>query len=317
MESFVILLGEGANGKSVVLDILRAMLGRDNVSDVPLDAFGGEFRLSDTIGRLANIATEMQRMQRVQEGILKQLVSGEPVQINRKFKQPVTMYPTAKLIFATNHLPPFADTTDGLWRRMIVIPFFVQFAANQIDRHRARRIITSELAGVLNWSLAGAQRLIQNDTFTHCEVCETAKHGHRQDSDPFLQFMDECCQQGDGLSVLCDDLYKAYRGFCEATGKMPKAKSEFGKQIAKLENVTRRRELSDRRRYYVYTGIDLLPTVLGSPQCESRLRQYQPPHRDDMFPRAGLRHAGEPAASRGTPPNALDRPPRGMNPGVS
>lgn len=280
-ETFLILIGEGSNGKSVILEVLTAMLGKHNVSHVSLDALGSEFRNAEMIGKLANIATDMQRMPRVHEGILKQLVSGEPIQINRKHKPAVTMYPTAKLIFATNHLPPFSDTSDGLWRRMLVIPFFTQFTGDRIDRRRAERIVAEELSGVLNWAIEGARRLARNDSFTHCAVCTAAKGGHRHDSDPFLQFLDECCEFGEELTVLVDELYTAYRGFCEHGGKMPKAKSEFGKQVAKFAVVSRERVGPASRRYYIYRGIGVLPTVLVSQVLDSRSRRYQPPHRQE------------------------------------
>ena len=284
-ETFVILVGNGANGKSVALDVLRGVLGCQNVSDVPLDAFAAEFRLADMIGKLANIATDMQRMPKVQEGVLKQLVSGEAIQINRKYRQPVTMFPTAKLIFATNHLPPFADTSDGLWRRVIVIPFYEVFSPQRRDRHRAQRIIADELPGVLNWAIEGAVQLLSQGDFTQCELCEQAKLGHRHDSDPFLQFLDECCEIRQDRDELVDDLYAAYRGFCEAAGKKPKAKSEFGKQMANI-GINRERELRVSRRHYVYRGIGLLPGVLAV--TEPLTRRYQAPSRRDISPLPGL-----------------------------
>lgn len=312
-ETFLILIGDGSNGKSVILEVLTETLGKQNVSQVALDAFGGEFRNAEMIGKLANIATDMQRMPRVHEGILKQLVSGEPIQINRKHKPAMSMYPTAKLVFATNHLPPFSDTSDGLWRRMLVVPFFVQFTETMIDRYRARRIVAQELSGVLNWALEGARRLIRNDAFTRCQVCETAKYGHRHDSDPFLQFLDECCETGEGLSVLADDLYVAYRGFCEHIKKMPKAKPELGKQLAKIAGVTRDREGS-RRRYYIYRGIHLLPTVLANLAKDRLTMQYQPP-RQEHYPSAN--RSGRPpsaASAQSSSPGVPAPPPRGMSP---
>lgn len=312
-EKFLILIGEGSNGKSVVLEVLSEMLGRHNVSHVSLDAFGGEFRNAEMIGKLANIATDMQRMPRVHEGILKQLVSGEPIQINRKHQAPVSMYPTAKLVFATNHLPPFADTSDGLWRRMMVVPFNVRFAAERIDRYRARRIVAEELPGVLNWALEGARRLIRNDAFTHCCVCESAKGWHRHDSDPFLQFLDECCDVREGLTVLADDLYSAYRGFCDHSGRMPKARPEFGKQLAKIAGVSRVRT-SSVRRYYVYHGIGLLPTVMGTAAQDYRTTQYRPPRHQETYP--GANRHGRPAVESSTAasPDASGLAHRGMNP---
>ncbi len=313
-ETFLILIGDGSNGKSVILEVLSALLGKRNVSHVPLDAFGGEFRNAEMIGKLANIATDMQRMPRVHEGILKQLVSGEPIQINRKHKPPVSMYPTAKLIFATNHLPPFSDTSDGLWRRMLVIPFFIQFMADRIDRHRARRIVAEELPGVLNWALEGARRLTVNDTFTRCDVCEGVKGGHRHDSDPFQQFLDECCERGPGLSILVDTLYRAYRGFCDECGKMPKAKSEFGKQIARVPGVARERETTASRRYYYYNGIGCLPTVLVNPDQDYRHQRYQSPFRQELYPPANRHRRRVEETLSSSSPDASPPPDRGMNP---
>ena len=277
-ETFLILIGDGVNGKSVILEVLRGLLGRENVSNVPLDAFEAQFSKADMIGRLANIATDMQRMPRVQEGTLKQLVSGEPLQIDRKFKPATTAYPTAKLVFATNHLPPFADTTDGLWRRMVVIPFFMQFTEERVDRYRARTIVTDEISGIVNWALDGARRLLTQDSFTRCAVCDRAKSDHRHDSDPFRQFLDECCEIEATQSVLVDELYEAYMGFCRASGKFLKAKSELGKQLSRLAGVSRRRATQVGRRYYVYLGIGLLPTVLGTrvSSGDPLRRTYQP-----------------------------------------
>lgn len=288
LETFVIFIGDGANGKSVVLEVARAMLGSENVSNVPLDAFSSEFRLAEMIGKLANIATDMQRLPRVQEGILKQLVSGEALQINRKYKEPVTMYPTAKLLFGTNHLPPFCDTSDGIWRRMQIIPFYEQFQNQDRDLHRARQIIETELPGVLNWALQGASRLIQRAEFSACTVCQDARSQHRHDSDAVQQFIEECLVIGDGEQVLVDDAYTAYKGFCESIGKMPKARPEFGKLIAKLPGVERGRATHSLtthsvRRPYVYYGMCLAPSVLGSTSdCRYTERQYQPPRSSDM-----------------------------------
>ena len=99
-EKFLITVGHGANGKSTILRVWEQMLGPQNVTHVPLDALGGEFRLHEMMGKLANIASDMKRMEKMEEGRLKELVSGEPLQVNRKFKSPLTMVPTARLIFA-------------------------------------------------------------------------------------------------------------------------------------------------------------------------------------------------------------------------
>jgi len=277
-EAFSIFFGDGRNGKSTVLEVVGALLGAANTSEVPLDAFSNGFCLAGMFGRLANIAADMPRMAKVQEGMLKQLVSGEPVQVNRKYREPVTMRPTAKLIFATNYVPGFSDTSNGLWRRMIVLPFLRRFQGQGCDSERAFRIIETELPGVLNWALHGAHRLLRQNAFTECDVCQAAKIGHRHDSDPFLQFTDECLElRPDGVELV-DEVYLAYHGFCKSNGKMPKSKSEVGKQFLGLDGVERQRECEATRRYYVYVGVRLLQGVL-SWDSNTNEKRYRPPTR--------------------------------------
>ncbi|MEK6239037.1 MAG: phage/plasmid primase, P4 family, partial [Planctomycetales bacterium] len=150
-EKFLVLVGLGANGKSTLLNAWKPMLGEENVSHVPLDALGQEFRLHQMAGKLANIASDMKRMDKLEEGRLKELVSGERLQVNRKNKEPITMTPTARLVFATNHMPQINDRSDGLWRRLIVIPFHESFQ-HAPDLNRAQQL-TSELSGIFNWAL--------------------------------------------------------------------------------------------------------------------------------------------------------------------
>ena len=189
-EAFLILLGKGANGKSTLAKVWEAFLGAANVSHVPLEGLANEFRPYEMAGKLANIAGDMQRMEKVEEGILKQLISGDSMQANRKHKDPVTMNPTAKLIFATNELPPINDRSDGVWRRMIAVPFSVQFPLEKRDTHRAENLL-KELPGIFNWAMAGARRLYRQGHFTICPICMACVDEHRVHSDPFQQFIQE------------------------------------------------------------------------------------------------------------------------------
>jgi putative DNA primase/helicase len=266
-EKFLIMVGHGANGKSTVLRVWERMLGSQNVSHVPLDALGSEFRLYDMMGKLANIASDMKRMDKMEEGRLKELVSGEPLQVNRKFKAPVTMVPTARLIFATNELPPINDRSDGIWRRMIAMPFTRQFGEDERDLDRSARLM-AELPGIFNWALEGAVRLFGQRGFTRCRVCEQCAGEHRQHSDSFLEFMDEMVEVRSDKEVSTDEFYRAYVDYCENNGRRPKSNTEVGKQVLRLGGVSRKRRSTGDRKYE-YRGIGLrfnarLPFNLGS-----------------------------------------------------
>lgn len=164
------LEGSGANGKSVVLLVLRMILGEENVSSLPLSAFDADkpFRLASTEGKLANLCEEMGAAGPHVENTVKQYVNGGAFTVERKFKDPFILYPTAKLTFATNEMPSFADRSTGLWRRMLYIRFPVSIPKEQQRKEFLERnfwLSRGELSGVLNWAIQGAKELLHNDSF--------------------------------------------------------------------------------------------------------------------------------------------------------
>src|SRR5262249_19280874 len=130
-QSFLVLEGEGSNGKSVVCAVLAALLGTDNVSHVPLENFGQRFALTQTLGKLANIASEVGEIDKAAEGTLKAFTSGDRMTFDRKGIAPVEAMPTARLVLATNNRPRFTDRSGGLWRRMLLMPFQVEIQAHE------------------------------------------------------------------------------------------------------------------------------------------------------------------------------------------
>lgn len=254
-EKFLVLIGKGGNGKSTVLRIWCDLLGTENVSHLSLEDIAGEFRLCDMVGKLANIAYDMRRMDRLEEGKLKQIVSGEPIQINRKNKPLITSSLTARLIFATNDLPQISDRTDGVWRRMITMPFTVRVDQAGVDRQRHDRL-RAELPGVMNWALLGLRRLLTNGQFTTCPVCEQYAHDHRMHSDPIAQFVDEYVELVADRAVLCEVAYDAYAKFCFGNGRRPCGSTEFGRHLMALAGVQKVRQGGGRRQYE-YKGIEL------------------------------------------------------------
>ena len=256
-ERFLIMVGRGSNGKSTIMKVWIATLGRDNVSHVPLEEIASEFRLVQMDGKLANLAAEMNYVGRVAEGRLKELVSGDPIQVNRKHREPITMVPTAKLVFACNTLPQFTDRSDGIWRRLIVIPFLRQFGEEEKDRERARQL-HAELPGIFNWALAGARRLYSQGDFTRCPVCTRFAQRHRHNSDPLRQFVAERTLREPGQPPCTQAaLYKAYQQFCEDNGRKPTHSGVFREQLLAIPGVREVRPGSGRNRPRCVSGIRL------------------------------------------------------------
>ena len=256
-QRFLILEGEGANGKSVVCDVLRSLLGEANVSAVPLELFGSRFQLAPTIGKLANIVAEMGEMDRVAEGSLKPFVTGDAITIDRKNKDLLTVRPTARLSFATNTRPRFSDRSDGIWRRLILVPFTIQIPVDRQDRQLTTKLM-NELSGIFNWAIQGLQRLRERDHFVEPKVAEEAKKDYQRETNPTRCFLEDECVEGLGYEVSKENLYKTYRRWIETNGYRPLGSSLFGKEVARRfpSAVTTRLRVEGVRQY-TYEGIDL------------------------------------------------------------
>lgn len=258
-EKMLVLVGDGANGKSVVLNTIINLLGKTNVANIPFDVLCSEFRAVGLRGKTANVSNEIAHLGKINEGVLKQLVSGQPIDANEKYKAPRTMVSHAKLIVATNQLPSFSDATDGIWRRLIVIPFEVRIAPEDQD-HGLSEQLKQELPGIFNRALAGLRRLIEQNGFTSCSKCNYALTQHRLDSCTVADFFRVCCARAHEGQLYPQRLYEIYSLFTRQRGRKPHGANEFGKRI-KILGTRRVRGAQDvnGHRPWVYAGVRLNP----------------------------------------------------------
>ncbi|GJM43293.1 MAG: hypothetical protein DHS20C21_01350 [Gemmatimonadota bacterium] len=240
LEKFFLLVGAGANGKTVVCTVLREILGPDNVSAVGLEAFSATrtFPLAATIGKKANIVEELEEVGKPAEGVLKNYVTRKPTTIERKHRDAFEFTPTARLVFATNVLPRFVDPTDGLWRRMVYIPFTRQILD---ESKQDTRLIdgkwwraSGELPAIFLWALAGLARLRSRGRFPEPGACRVAKGDYRRDSNPTASFLSEHCRLEEGGETSTSDLYAAYRAWADANGCRPVAVQRFTQEVRRV-----------------------------------------------------------------------------------
>jgi P4 family phage/plasmid primase-like protien len=234
---FVLLVGEGANGKTVFCVVFRCLLGAENVSAVNLEGFDPKrtFQIAATIGKLANIVGELNQIDKAAEGELKKFVAGELVTAERKYEHPFELIPSARLTFATNILPRFADATDGLWRRLLLVPFNIQITdeAKQ-DKNLVNPdwwVNSGELPGIFNWALAGLKRLYERGHFVEPEISRVAKESYRLDSNPTRTFLLDNYEFKDGERVSTTKLYEAYSVDLKSGGHFPLSRTIFAAEV--------------------------------------------------------------------------------------
>ena len=254
--------GEGANGKSVLLDTLTAVIGAENASHSSLGALGQEFGLAPLLGKLVNIAAEIEAKS-FDEELLKKLVGGEPVTVNRKRRDQQDARLKARLLFASNNLPRFNDRTIGMLRRAIIIPCGVTIPPEKQDLDLADKL-KAELSGIFNWAMRGLDRLRRQGTFTEPPACKTALEAHREQSNPTRAFLLEHYEPATTGKVPKPHLYDRYTEWCKANGYKPLDAMELGKEVKRAFpaiSTTKTALEGTSRRLNTYVGIRFKPDI--------------------------------------------------------
>jgi putative DNA primase/helicase len=215
-EKFVILIGAGANGKSVLLSVLYALCGPENVAGVQPSQFENKFQRAHLHMKLANIVTELRQGEVIGDAELKAITSGEPGTVEHKFEHPFVMRPYSTCWFGTNHMPSTRDFSDALFRRATILTFNRVFAPHE-QNSRLKDELLSELPGILKLALdayAEAERF----QFTQPSSSEASKNEWRLEADQVALFVEECCERDSNTQATIGDVYRAYKAWAADSG---------------------------------------------------------------------------------------------------
>lgn len=256
-ELFCILLGDGANGKSVVLNMLTALLGPHNVSAVPMNQFDRAFMRAQLQHKLANIVTEVAFGEVLADAAVKGIVSGELTTVEHKFQPPFVMHPYATLWMATNHMPHTRDFSPALFRRGLTLKFNRTFSPLEQDKNLLTKL-RLELPGVLNLALQAYANGEKNG-FTKPPSSEAAKEEWRKEADQVAAFVEECCIPDPDAVSKIRQLYRAYAAWAVASGHTrPVAIKTFSQRLQGLGFPSRR-----TREARTISGLKLAPEEMG------------------------------------------------------
>lgn len=243
---FLWMVGAGGNGKSLILAVLNAVIGKANISHAQIERLQDKFVRAELQGMLVNISSEMSAQATISDGYLKQIVAGDIIEAERKYERSFSFKPYARLIGATNVLPRLLDHSDGFFRRAIILRLNRQFTEAEQDKQRESRLM-AELPGILNWCIAGLQNLLERSHFIIPTSAQAEVDGYRVNSDPVRQFAEEqlqpCLDKNDW--VRSSDLYQAYREWSGANGYMIMAINQFTERLSSIGY--RKKRLNDGR----------------------------------------------------------------------
>lgn len=222
----LILYGLARTGKTTIADVLRELLGSSRVVAPSIDSLRGEFGRSVLLGASALIADDGIGLgSKADTTILKPLITGERMTVNRKYMLPVEYSFNGPVLFTTNTLPKIDDDTDATFDRLVVLNMTRQFTKDDkrhlLGHSSGIRMLTAkkQMSGVLNWALEGYDMAVENGGLDIPSVCASAKHEFRAQNDPVYDFgkkMLETKKTGqvpsEVLAILASEYAKVHHG---------------------------------------------------------------------------------------------------------
>lgn len=232
-----ILTGDKSNGKSTFLDVIKYMLGDENISALDLKELGDRFSTSMMFGKLANLGDDIgdDFLSGTQVSTFKKIVTGNRIKAERKGQDPFEFNPYIKMLFSANDIPRMKDKTGAVLRRLVIIPFNATFSVDDPDFDpyiKYKLVEQGSIEYLIRVGIEGLRRVIQQNHFTQSERVDREIKEYEEENNPIAGFIED-----QGLDMienqLTADVYKRYQVFCADNSLTPMSNIVFSKQINK------------------------------------------------------------------------------------
>jgi P4 family phage/plasmid primase-like protien len=253
VEALIRAYGDGRNGKSTFWNAVSRVLGLYS-GNISADTLTVGCRrnikpeMAEVKGKRLLIAAEMQEGARLNDSTVKQLCSTDDVFAEKKYKDPFSFKPCHTLVLYTNHLPRVSASDDGIWRRLIVIPFNAKITGSSDIKNYSEYLYDNAGESILAWIIEGAKKVIALNYHIPVPECvQAAINEYRSQNDWFGHFLEDRCDVGDGYKESSSSLYQAYRNYCMDTNEYVRNTQDF---YFALEGAGFERMTQNRKRYF-------------------------------------------------------------------
>ena len=233
-----VLVGSGANGKSVYFNTLTNVFGFSNVQHIEASDLADRFQLVNLQTAMLNISEEVKNDLTNSEAMIKKVVSGDTLTACHKGKPFFNFKARTKLILSLNNFPKISDRSDGITRRLSFVEFPLKFV--EIPKEPHERLIDrtleatfaeiSHLSGIFNWVLDGYLMVRRCGYLTETYEHQTVLDEFKEDSDPTITFVR---QLELSMRIKYADLYNIYKHWCEDNGYRPEPSRTALRSIGK------------------------------------------------------------------------------------
>lgn len=250
------MIGAGANGKSVVTDVMISILGEENVCSLPLQLMGQRFLIGQLKDKLVNVASEIATNAPIDTANFKDAVTGGLLMADKKNGTPFSFFPVAKHIFSMNESPKITDKSYGFQRRPVVLKFNQRFEGKNCDPYLTKKLIAEERDGIFEWFLEGLSIVLAEDRLYIPQSVVNDTIEMVKSTNPVLLFVDDCCTLRRDLHTKPTDLYRAYLDWCAEGRNRPLSRNRFYDQILIHYPEVRKVQIGDER-IRVFDGVGI------------------------------------------------------------
>jgi P4 family phage/plasmid primase-like protien len=161
--------------------------------------------------------------------------------------------PTHTLFLAMNHLPKVAAGGDGFWRRVRKINFDVTIPPEQQDKMLSHKLVEREGAGILQWMIEGAQRVLKDGKVSEPESVLVATNEYRNEEDNIAQFITDRVFINTMMGVSAAELYNNYKDWCARESENAMPRTQLLRELSHRLPLVKEKS----RKGNQYTGIGL------------------------------------------------------------
>ena len=227
--------GKGKNGKSTLIDVVGFIAG-DYGASIPIETFlndgraRGAGQASPDLAILPGVrflrTSEPERGARLQESLVKLATGGEPIMARHLNRDYFRFYPQFKLTMSGNYRPEVRGNDEGIWRRLLLVPWTVTIADERRDPALPDKL-RAEASGILNWLLDGLCAYLDSGLMAPEDVL-AATTDYREESDPLGRFLKACTTPAPGGKVASAELYQLFVAWARAEGERVWSQRGFG-----------------------------------------------------------------------------------------
>jgi P4 family phage/plasmid primase-like protien len=231
----MILLGDGENGKTTLINLITVFLGKDNVSPSTLQQLcSSRFAPANLYGKLANMSADIPSQSIEKTNMFKMLVGNDTIPGEHKFKDTFSFRNFAKLMFSTNQIPHTNDDTRAYFRRWLIIACRNYFPPGKANPKIIEYIATTtELSGLLNYALEGLKRLLEKGMFSDSKTWEEERTKYLASSNTAQFYVENELEYSNSekATITKEQLFSHYVNYCNERRLPPKLPRDLTEAI--------------------------------------------------------------------------------------